>query len=76
MDLNKKEIKQQFENLSTLKEKRLFALKYVQIPNHIKMLQYEKLSHFSVHCLFYIYIGESYTQKRKYRPTFLPNRNF
>jgi|TARA_R110000772_G_scaffold28203_4_gene71288 hypothetical protein len=74
--MNKKQLKEQFNNQPTLKDKRLFALKHVQIPNHIKMLQYEKLSLFSVHCLFYIYIGESYTQKRKYKPTFLPSRNF
>ena len=74
--MNKKELKKQFNNLSTLKDKRLFALKHVQLPKHKKMLEYDKLSEFSVHCLFYIYLGESYTQKRNYTPTFLPNRSF
>jgi len=64
--MDKKQLKKEFNNQPTLKDKRLFALKYVENENHKEMLKYEKLSHFSIHCLFYMFLGEKYTQKRTY----------
>jgi|TARA_R110000751_G_scaffold21002_4_gene60887 hypothetical protein len=57
---------QEFKQFKTLKEKRLFALKHAKSQYNKEMLSYEKLSSFSIHCLFYISIGKKYTHKRKY----------
>jgi len=70
---------QEFKQLKTLKEKRLFALKQAKEQNntyHIEMLSYEKLSSFSVHCLFYNSIGKKYKAKRTYRAKHNKERNF
>jgi len=70
---------QEFKQLKTLKEKRLFALKRAKEQNNmsdIEMLSYEKLSSFSIHCLFYKSIDKKYTQKRKYKAKHNKERKF
>jgi len=65
-----------FNQLKTLKEKRLFALKLAKTDYDIEMLNYEKLSFFSIHILFYKYIGKKYIIKRQYKPKHNSQRNF
>ena len=66
----------QFNELQTLKEKRLFALKLAKTNYDIEMLNYEKLSSFTIHTLFYKYIGKKYTIKRHYKAKHNTQRNF
>ena len=67
---------EQFNKLKTLKEKRLFALQLAKTNYDQEMLSYEKLSSFSIHCLFYKYIGKKYNIKRHYKAKHNSQRNF
>jgi len=77
------DLEKRFLALETRQSKRLFALKYAKEINYsTKLLEYEKLSVFSITVEFYSMLGKKYTHEdympkdKRYKPKFKPNRTF
>jgi len=66
----------QFKNLKTTNEKRLFALKYVVNNKAIELLSYEKISEFTISAMFYESQNKKYIIKRNYKANYMDDKEY
>lgn len=67
---------EQFNNLKTRQEKRLFALKHVKDIKTIELLSYDKISIFTISAMFYKSQGKTYEMKRNYNASFKDDKQY
>lgn len=67
---------EQFNNLKTRQEKRLFALKYVKDIKAIELLSYDKISIFTISTMFYKSQNETHEMKRNYNASFKDDKQY
>jgi len=69
-------LENQFLDIKTRDEKRLFALNHVTNDDHKKILRFNKISLSTINILFYKFLNKSYKIKRKYQAKYKDEKKY